>query len=299
MTLSIVVPVFNGMPYLSETLCSLEKLADQADVEVIFQDAESTDGTSELLAQACRGRALWRHFREADRGQSDAINRGVVRCTRPWVTWLCADDLLLPDFVHLLGALENPGLDVVYGDVVLLVNGEMGPAVGTEAYEPGKLAGRRLFIQQPGTCIRRDVWSRAGGLDESLYWTMDYDLFMRVEAEGARFLRVEKFVAVARIHPEAKSSSGSFKRLMEYHKILRRAYKGSASLQYFRPYRLYILEYIIRNAETRNSRLVRACLPVLHKIFWKLAQPKEDRAITLRFHEVHNQLEEAVRTCQS
>jgi glycosyltransferase involved in cell wall biosynthesis len=299
MTLSIIVPVFNGMPFLPATIRSLERLADEAEVEVIFQDAESRDGTSELLADACRRRPDWRHFREADKGQSDAINRGVTRCTRPWVTWLCADDLLLPDFRHLLGLLEYPDLDVVYGDVVLLVDGKIGPAVGTEAFEPGKLSACRLFIQQPGTCIRRDVWNRAGGLDQSLYWVMDYDLFMRMEAGGARFFRVERFVAVARIHPDAKSSSGSLGRLKEYRKILRRAHKDGLLAKSYQPYLLYFLEYLIRNAEARDSRFARACLPIMHKVFWRLADPREEQAITSRFHEMQGRLEEAIKECQS
>ena len=295
--LSIVIPVYNGKKYITDTLESLVSLAKLMNCEVIFQNALSTDGTAEIIEEFCAGRQDWYHYNERDSGQSDAINRGIARARGRWVTWLCADDILLPYLAESIEEANQIGADVVYGDVVFVIHGQgVTPAIGTETCVSGNLAKKRLIIQQPGTCILRKAWQEAGGVNLKLNWLMDYDLFMRLESRGMRFHRSKYFVAVARIHKEAKTSSGSVKRLLEVWSIIFRSHLRHPDYFRFRPYLVYLLEYVIKNIEAREfetSDMIKL-LSQLHKYFWVLAVPKEEVDIQNRFKIVHPELSDHI-----
>lgn len=290
--LSIVVPVYNGARYLDPCIACLEALGEELPIEVIVQDACSTDGTTEKIRAVAERHPHWIHVVEKDNGQSDAINRGSARARAPWVTWLCADDILLPDFAAAFREGVGAKADIIYGDVVFIVGEGVHPAGGTEAHAPGVLARRRLVIQQAGTVVRTDVWRKAGGVALSHNWAMDYDLFLRFESMGCRFHRSRAFVAAAMLHQDAKTSSPSFRRVLEMWSII-----GAAHLRnpaYFRvgPYMLYLMEYVIKNMEFgRPPGGHRPLLAGLHRAFWKLARPLEQGDIDARFAAERKRLE--------
>lgn len=285
--LSIIIPVLNGVKYLSDTLESLAVLQGSIDCEIVFQNSCSTDGTTELLDQFCRLGTKRYHYNEKDSGQSSAINAGVKRSRGKWVTWLCADDLLLPSVGTIIEQAERVGAAICYGDVIFVENSYVYPAIGTETHSEGALARKRLIIQQPGTCILREHWQELGGVRPHLNWSMDYDFFLRLESSGKKFYRAELFVAIIRVHPEAKTSSGSIRRLFEIWSIVLQSHRRRPGNFRFRPYLVYGIEFIIKylgaaRAATGNSpkRLV---LALLHKLFWVIAMPTEKRKILERF----------------
>ena len=297
MELSIVVPVYNGRKYITDTLESLASLAKLVDCEIIFQNALSADGTTEIIEEFCAGRQNWHHYNERDSGQSDAINKGIARARGRWVTWLCADDIILPYLAESIEEANRVGADVVYGDVVFVIHGGgVTPAIGTETCVSGNLAKKRLIIQQPGTCILHKAWQEVGGVNLKLNWLMDYDLFMRLECRGMRFHRSKHFVAIARIHKDAKTSSGSVKRLLEAWSIIFRSHLRRPDYFRFRPYMVYLLEYIIKNIESRDFKIkgVSKLLGQLHKYFWVLAVPKEEVDIQNRFKIEHPELSDRI-----
>ncbi len=290
--LSIVVPVYNGAEFIYETLQSLVALSRVLDCEVICQNALSTDGTGEIIDAFCDNRKHWYHYNESDSGQSEAINRGISRARGRWVTWLCADDIIIPDLCHAIQEADRIGAHVVYGDVVFAMGQGVTPAIGTEICRSGSLSKSRLIIQQPGTCILRKSWEAVGGVNLRLNWSMDYDLFMRLESNNALFHRSKRFVAVARIHKEAKTSSGSIKRLFEIWSIILRSHFRQPAYFRLRPYMVYLLEYIIKNIEARDikTREMTRLLGRLHTIFWVLAMPKEQQDIEERFNRSRQDL---------
>lgn len=283
--LSIVIPVYNMAGYIEDTLKSLEYFEGKVSYEVIVQNALSKDGTTEIVERYCQKYPHWYHFNEKDAGQSDAINRGTARSIGKWVSWICADDILLPGLLDALNEAEENHADVFYGDVVLLQEGTYYPANGTESYSDGALARRRLIIQQPGTFVRRSIWEELNGVNTDLNWTMDYDFYLRVESKGYKFYRSNVFVSLARIHPEAKTSSGSVKRLLEYFRILLSAHIRRP--RYFRltPYLVYKLEFFIKYLEAfkYNPRGKARLLGYMHRFFWLVARDREGDNVKDRF----------------
>ena len=286
-SLSLIVPVYNGRKYIQHTLESLEALEGVLSCEFIFQNANSSDGTTEILNDFCSGHPNRFHHNERDDGQSHAINTGMARARGRWVTWLCADDLILPNVARAIDEAEKQGADLVYGDVIFINGDRSSPAEGTESYQPGSLAKRRLIIQQPGTCVLRKTWNEFQGVRQNLNWAMDYDLFLRMESAGRQFLRVRDFLAIIRVHSEAKTSSGSIKRMVELWSIIFQSHKRRPVYIRLRPYVVYGLEFIIKFFESHRrkdaARPVKAFLALLHRFFWMIAGPKEKHDIQQRF----------------
>lgn len=292
--LSIIVPVYNGEKHIDTTLKSLIFLNKKIDFELIFQDSCSEDKTAKIIKKHLKFFKNAKLFIEKDSGQSNGINRGVAKSSGIFVTWLCADDIFLPKFEKVFNILKSDKYDVVYGDCILLTRKVLSPAIGTEHYSKDKLLKKRLFIQQPGTCIRKIKWIKAGCLNEKLNWIMDYDLFIRLSLLKCRFFRLNEFISVARIYPEAKSSSGSFLRLFEYLRMFSHYHINNLYYFSFIPYLVYSVEYLIKTLESKrfNEKILR----ILHKVFWKIAKPTEIESISLRFNKDKKHILKILRT---
>lgn len=297
--LSIIIPILNGKNYLGDTIESLSNFqkSNGFKCELIFQNCLSTDGTTDIIDTFCSHSPYSYHYNEKDAGQSDAINKGVSRAKAEWVTWLCADDIILPNLWEALEEADNAHADIVYGDVIFIVDNHAIPAIGTETHLAGRLAKNRLIIQQPGTCVRRSVWRESGGVNPKLNWMMDYDLFLRLESMKRNFYRSKQFVAAARIHKDAKTSSGSIKRLLEIWSIIFRSHLRQVWYLRLKPYYVYLIEYIIKNIESRDitSKYWLALLYKLHRIFWLASVPKEKDEIEKRFHSLPQEISDNIR----
>ncbi len=74
------------------------------------------------------------------------------------------------------------------------------------------------FISQPAVFWRRSFGSSIGELDESLYWTMDYDLWLRM-AQSCPPLIIDQTLASFRVHDSSKSRGGYRKQFAEGYRV--------------------------------------------------------------------------------
>jgi hypothetical protein len=202
---SVIVPTLNQGQFLEFALQSI--VAQRTPVELIVVDGGSTDGTVAIIERWRDRIAWWRSG--PDGGQSAAINEGMRHATAPYVTWMNSDDWYLSGGLDVLvEALEaNPSAPGVYGDAVNA--NESGRLLGrylTQAFTQRNLA-LRCFISQPATLLRRSTWDAVRGVDESLHYAMDYDLWWRIFRRFGPLLRVRQDVAVNRRHAGTKTGS--------------------------------------------------------------------------------------------
>ncbi len=204
---SIVTPSFNSADYIGATLRSV---LDQAypNLEYVCQDGASRDGTADIL-KAYQPR-LKRWASEPDSGQTQAINRGFAHTTGEIMAWLNSDDLFLPGSIAFSARYlaENPDVDVIYGHRVIIdeENREIGrwimPPHSDEAIKYAD------YIPQETMFWRRSIWEKAGGgLDEDFRFAMDWDLILRFQAAGAKFVRLPRFMGAFRAHAAQKSQA--------------------------------------------------------------------------------------------
>ena len=96
--ITIIVPSFNQGQYIGETLSSIIN-QDYPNLELFVVDGGSTDNSVEVIKKYEQHLTWW--VSEKDKGQSDAINKGLSKATGEIINWICSDDLLTE------GSLKN------------------------------------------------------------------------------------------------------------------------------------------------------------------------------------------------
>jgi hypothetical protein len=220
-TVSIVTPSFNQGRFLAAAIDSV-LAQDYPSIEYCVVDAGSSDETLEVL-RAYGDRIRW--ISEGDAGQADGIDKGIRSTTGEIVAWLNADDVYLPGAVRTaVAALEqDPSAPGIYGDAEF-VDAEgrpIGPCKQVEPFDLRRLINVLDFIVQPATFFRRTAYEAAGGLDHTLHYCLDYDLWIRL-GRYAPLRYVEHTLAQVRLHPGTKTASGGLPRLLEIERMIRR-----------------------------------------------------------------------------
>lgn len=193
---SILTPSFNQAQWLGDTLGSVAAQTYERTEHIVI-DGGSTDASLEILRRRAGPSVRWRS--EADRGQSDAINKAFADARGEVIGWLNSDDAYFSrDTVALVvdAFRRHPGADVVYGHAAL-TNGD-GLVLQVLWAPPMWHQVLRIhgFIVQPTAFVRRRA------LDNHLVDTefesmMDTELWLRL-ARRHRFVRLDRILAIDR-----------------------------------------------------------------------------------------------------
>lgn len=199
---TVVTPTLNPGPRLERCIASVKRQTYAA-VEHLVIDGGSDDGTLERLESSGL-----RWISERDAGQASAINKGWRMATGDILGWLNADDELLPDAVERVVEAfgTSPEVDWVLGRVE--IREERGGFIRRPADpgEPLTWAAQNLGAQ-PGSFVSRRAIEKIGGLDETLHYMMDLDLWVRLLDAGLQVATVSDVLAVFEVHPDSKSGS--------------------------------------------------------------------------------------------
>ncbi len=216
--ISIITPSYNQGNYIEETILSV---LDQGypNIEHIIIDGGSTDSTVDILNRYKNQLAY--AVSEADRGQSHAINKGFAMASGEIVTWLNSDDRLAPGALAAVAlAFSTSSADMVSGicevyknDV--LINRHMTacadgplPLLDILDLDNGWNAGQ--FFYQPEVFFTKALWDKAGGrVREDLYYSMDYELWLRFAHCGANIHVIGRPLARFRVHSGQKTANPS------------------------------------------------------------------------------------------
>jgi glycosyltransferase involved in cell wall biosynthesis len=208
MLISIIIPSFNQAQFLETTIRSVVEQG-YPHKEIIVMDGGSTDGSVELIRKYESQLAIWRS--EPDGGQASAIKKGFESANGEIIGWVNSDDLLAPGALQRVAqAAANGGGPgrVFHGgwEVIDAQNNVQEVYFGFRTI-PWIVRAIGPAICQPGTFFGRDAYFRVGGLDGSLKYALDFDLWMKFIVNGVPFVSIPKIQGQFRNHTLQKGHS--------------------------------------------------------------------------------------------
>lgn len=207
MRISVVTPSLNMAPYLEDTITSVVSNLQPGD-EYFVIDGGSTDGSADVIRRQEKSLTGW--ISEKDAGYADALAKGFARATGDVLCWINAGDMYLAGALDAARKFLTKDLDMIFGDDFYIDEDNR-----VLSYSRGWVPDLRMAMLYGGwtplqdACFwRRDLYQKVGGIDRSLHYAADYDLFLRMALAGRTGYMPFVFSAFRR-HAGQKSISGS------------------------------------------------------------------------------------------
>ncbi len=206
--ITVITPSYQQGQFIERTLRSVLEQGYPR-LQYLVVDGGSTDDTLGILERYKKlyPESFW-YVSESDRGQAHALNKGLALARGKIIGWLNSDDTYSAGSLLAIAAAfeEQPKCGVIYGH---------GRYISEEDDDLGAYATRRdcnlltladdCPICQPTLFWLRSLAERGIGLDETLQYCMDYDLWIRLSRE-TRFGFVDRLLACSRMYPANKTS---------------------------------------------------------------------------------------------
>jgi alpha-1,3-rhamnosyltransferase len=210
--ISVLVPSYNHVAYLEETVRSIWKQQYPA-LELIIVDDGSTDGTCELAESLKKHSPIsMTVIRQDNRGITKTLNRALKLSQGEFVAVIASDDLFAPSRfdaqIELL--IRRPSVKVVYGNGIVLgsnrrIHGDV--TRGLLKQSPVIISRYLLTNVSPlytQTCLfRRQLLDQIGGWDEELLsddWALNIRVFKHLVEYGGEHAFLDDDVVFYRLH---------------------------------------------------------------------------------------------------
>lgn len=244
--ISIVTPSFNQGQYIEQTIRSV-LLQNYPNLEYIIIDGGSTDETISILKKYDPWITYW--VSEPDSGQSDAINKGLAKCTGDIFNWINSDDHLEPNALHKVaeafmnhpGALQICGYSRIYDDVT---NNTIQHH-RSELFESIEKTIVQEKINQQGLFYKLSIIREIGKVNPSLSYVMDLELWFRFLCKYGqdKIILIDDVLANFRLHPKSKTNDFQAQFRQEahcvFHRLLQQINPKHPFLKYFEHYPKY------------------------------------------------------------
>jgi len=202
--ISVVIPVFNGLPYIKDCLDSVLNQTHQ-NLEIILVDGGSTDGSREWV-QGRGNRLIKTIAMPYETSAADNWNAASREATGEYIKLLCQDDILYPnalaDQLTDLDKYPQAGFAVAQRDIID-AHGKMlyrkrglrgmksGLTEGIDALRTSYLSGTNNFGEPVALLFRH------AALDSVLNWSddrpflLDLDLYTKALKSQSLVVRTE------------------------------------------------------------------------------------------------------------
>jgi glycosyltransferase involved in cell wall biosynthesis len=228
---SIVIANYNYGRFLEDAIKSVIAQSMYDKVELIICDAASTDNSVEVIKKYANGLppnisytdwinsssynsqtppliTWW--CSEKDGGQSAAFNKGFSHARGRFLTWLNADDILLPGALAAVKSTiqKYPHKNWFVGSS-MYVDERLRVTKWFCNHRFSMLRARYGFLTcgGPSSFFTKDLFVAVGGIDEELHFLMDIDLWYKFyRLRRVKYKRTIAPVFAYRIHDASKMS---------------------------------------------------------------------------------------------
>jgi glycosyltransferase involved in cell wall biosynthesis len=143
---------------------------------------------------------------EPDKGQADALNKGLQMATGELVGWINSDDFYAEGVFRRVAEIFNDqSVQWTIGDVV-----DYYDRSGAESYVSSQTVTYEALIRDPdilrqqGAFFRSELIRKAGGWKAEFYMVMDFDAWLRM-AKLSTPVMTHEMTAFFRMHEEQKT----------------------------------------------------------------------------------------------
>ncbi|NLI01403.1 MAG: glycosyltransferase [Chthonomonadales bacterium] len=208
---TIVTPSYNQAQYLEETILSVLEQG-YPNLEYMIVDGGSTDGSVDIIRKYEKRLAWW--VSEKDRGQTDALNKGLRRATGDLFGFLNSDDVYTPGTLLAVGEAfaSDPSLTMLLGRCQYIAAD--GTPLSECAY-PGDLRIEDFIadnpVPQPSLFVRMEVCRSVGEFDNTFQHAFDHDYWLRAMLLGHRIRGMDRLLSLYRLHESSKTVTMRYK----------------------------------------------------------------------------------------
>lgn len=184
MQISVIIPVYNRAKLISRAIESVLNQTYKVD-EIIVIDDGSSDNTLEILKNF--GYKI-KVITQKNSGVSSARNRGIIKSSFDWITFLDSDDEWDRDKIkeQVEFHKNNPEILISHTQELWIRNGKK---INQKSHH--KKFGGFCFEENLDFChiapssvmMKKDLFEKIGYFDDSLVVCEDYDLWLRVLRE--------------------------------------------------------------------------------------------------------------------
>ena len=230
--ISIVTPSFNQARFIGRTIDSVLGQIGDFDLEYLVVDGASTDGTLDVL-RAYGDSLGW--MSEKDKGQVDALNKGLRQATGEILGWLNSDDVLRPGALArvALAFTANPRAEWLHGRCLIVDENDRVVRRWISLYKHLRSLRHTFdnlltenYVSQMTAFWRRSAWDAVGPLDPSAGLAFDYDLWLRLARRGPPLYLGDDPLACFRWY-ETSQSGSQFGRQFEEDAAVAARYAGN------------------------------------------------------------------------
>jgi glycosyltransferase involved in cell wall biosynthesis len=216
--LSVIIPSYCGERWIDASMNSIAAEAAQG-VEVLLIDGSPTAATRDI-ARRYADRVSLRVFERCDfTSWHTKTNFGIETAESTHICWLGVDDAWLPGRAAAvrswIDAAPEAPLHLAPSAIIDQGGRRLGVwrcPLAANRELPSALVMERLLVQNfvaaPAPVFRRDAWLDCGGLDENLWYTADWDMWLKLAALGPVYYHDQVTIGF-RIHGGSLTVTGS------------------------------------------------------------------------------------------
>lgn len=204
---SVIVPAYKAEKYILEALESIKKQTYSNWEIVVVEDAwnDKTEEIVEKFAEMVGSLRVQFVRHSFNKGIAATRNTGISLSKGEYIAWLDHDDIWLPNHLQInISALEGNQADLAYSTVQLFTDAEgcigtWGPEKNEQENFPASLL-LRGYIVSSGVVVRKRSLQLINNFDDSLRNAEDYDCWIRMLINGAKFIYLDSISSRYRKH---------------------------------------------------------------------------------------------------
>lgn len=214
MKITVITPTWNQAEFIEKTIQSVVTQTWQ-DIQYIIVDNCSDDGTQEIIRRYQHKYPYIEYICESDKGQAEAINKGLAKAIGDIVCWINSDDFYYDNTVFervCRRFLQDETVHVLVGDGIYCDrNATLTEPIPCDRKVPQWVLSRWYYILQPAV-----FWKRQKDLflDTKYHYVFDWKYFIQLQ-QRYPFTFMPECLAVYRMYEDNKTGLDNASRKRE------------------------------------------------------------------------------------